>query len=217
MNQPLAYAPTPAGTYHGTHFHRISHSARAFSSHKAFASDSAENAPRTGNQAALPRVSLLFTRYSDPVSRFVSLIGKHGFSHVSVSVQSEPTVFYSFNHKGFAIEKPLKHMPKRRLPGNLLVSFEVPEHVHQALQAEIDRFLQHREAYRYSPLGVACCLAHIPVNMEGRRFRSQFVAEVLERAGMVQLGRHTTLCLPEHLIDRALYAFPPTNVVSNWP
>ena len=66
---------------------------------------------------------------------------------------------------------------------------------------EIERFLEQKDIYTYSRLGVILCLLHIPHKFENSYFCSQFVAEVLSNSGAVQLKKKESLYLPNHLLD----------------
>ncbi|MBQ9701247.1 MAG: hypothetical protein IJV71_11595 [Lachnospiraceae bacterium] len=148
-------------------------------------------------------VTILLTKYSDWLGRFISKINKNGeagYSHASICLDEDDETFYSFNAKGFAIEKPKERTPRLRMPGSLAIRFQVPEHIHQKMQELIDRFVAAREQYTYSGRGVFLCLLHIPHKFEKRYFCSQFVAEVLERAGAAKLNRRKSLFLPNHFL-----------------
>lgn len=62
---------------------------------------------------SMKTVTILLTKYSDFVGRFICKISKNKYSHASISIDEEEEIFYSFNIKGFAIEKPKKRMPKK--------------------------------------------------------------------------------------------------------
>lgn len=69
------------------------------------------------------------------------------------------------------------------------------------IENEINRFLGKREQYTYSWWGVVLCLLHIPHKFENQYFCSQFVAEVLSRAGAIELKKEESLYLPGQLVD----------------
>lgn len=95
----------------------------------------------------MQEVALLFTRYSDIFGRIVGLLTGGGFSHVSVSPDLGSGVFYSFNIKGFAVERPLAHSPRRRLKGSLLLRLEVDGESHERLMRALGRYLDERESH----------------------------------------------------------------------
>ena len=148
-------------------------------------------------------VTILLTKYSDIMGRFISKLSKNGeagYSHASICLDENDETFYSFNLKGFVIEKPKEKVSRLRMPGSLAIRFQVPEHIHEKLQQLIDKFVLAREQYAYSGKGVLLCLLHIPHKFEKKYFCSQFVAEVLEKAGAVKLNRRKSLFLPNHFL-----------------
>ena len=150
---------------------------------------------------SMKTVTILPTKYSDLFGRFISGISKYGYSHASISIDEKEEIFYSFNIKGFAIEKPKKRTPKKRRPGSVCIRMQVPETTYAMIENEINRFMEKREQYTYSRWGVVLCLLHIPHKFENQYFCSQFVAEVLSRAGAIELKKKESLYLPGQLVD----------------
>lgn len=160
-------------------------------------------------------VTILLTRYSDLFGRFICGISKYGYSHASISIDDEEEIFYSFNYRGFVIEKPKKRIPKSRMAGSMCIRMQVPESVFSQIEEEINRFLEKREQYIYSRWGVVLCLLHIPHKFKNRYFCSQFVMEVLARAGAVELKKKESLYLPGQLVDGFECLFSSKQLVYN--
>ncbi len=146
-------------------------------------------------------ITILLTKYSGWFGKFICTISKNGYSHASVSIDGAEEIFYSFNYKGFVIEKPKKYIPKKRIPGSVCIRMQVPEKTYLLIQDEINQFLIKKEQYTYSRWGVILCLLHIPHKFKNRYFCSQFVAEVLLRAGAVELKKKESLYLPGQMLD----------------
>ena len=66
-------------------------------------------------------VTILLTKYSGWFGRFICAISKNGYSHASISIDGAEEIFYSFNYKGFVIEKPKKYIPRKRMPGSVCI------------------------------------------------------------------------------------------------
>lgn len=160
-------------------------------------------------------VTVLLTRYSDLFGRFICKISRNAYSHASISIDGEEQIFYSFNYKGFVVEKPKKRKVKTRLDGSVCIRMQVPESVHAIIEEEIARFLEKKEQYIYSRWGVVLCLLHIPHKFRNRYFCSQFVAEVLSRAGAVELKKEESLYLPGQLMDGFECLFSRKQIVYN--
>lgn len=164
---------------------------------------------------SMKMVTILLTKYSDLFGRFISAISRDGYSHASISIDGKEEIFYSFNYKGFVIEKPKKRVPKTRKPGSICIRMQVPESTYTIIQEEANRFLMNRERYAYSRLGVVLCLLRIPHKFKNQYFCSQFVAEILSHAGAVELKKKESLYLPNQLIDGIECLFSQKQITYN--
>lgn len=167
----------------------------------------------TENNNSMKTVTVLLTRYSGFFGSFISGISKHGYSHASLSIDENEEIFYSFNLKGFVVEKPKKRRPENRQDGSVCIRMQVPETVYCQIEKEIDSFLEQKEQYAYSRWGVVLCLLHIPHKFENKYFCSQFVAEILSRAGAIELKKKESLYLPGQLVDGIECLFGPGQLV----
>lgn len=164
---------------------------------------------------SMKKVTILLTRYSDLFGKFICGISRGGFSHASISIDSEEEIFYSFNYRGFVIEKPKKRAPKTRRSGSICIRMQVPENIYNMIQKKINEFLDAKEQYTYSRLGVVLCLLGIPHKFKNHYFCSQFVAEILSQAGAVKLKKKESLYLPSQLIDGFECLFSQKQLVYN--
>lgn len=154
-----------------------------------------------GTEKTMKTITILLTKYSGWFARIISVISKNGYSHASISIDGKEEIFYSFNFKGFVIEKPKKYFPKKRLPGSVCIRIQVPESTYMLVKEEIQQFLEKREKYAYSRWGVILCLLRVPHKFKNRYFCSQFVTEVLSQAGAIELKKKESLYLPGQLVD----------------
>lgn len=69
---------------------------------------------------------------------------------ISISIDEKEEVFYSFNTKGFTIEKPKKYIPKLRQQGSLCIRMKVTEEIHKRIAGEIEKFLNRKDELKYS-------------------------------------------------------------------
>ncbi len=155
-------------------------------------------------------ITILLTRYKGLFGRFICGISKNKFSHASISLDENEEIFYSFNLKGFVIEKPKKYFPESRIPGSTCVRIQVPCDIYDKVKEELTGYIDAKEKYGYSRWGVVLCLLHISHKFQYRYFCSQFVAEILNNAGAVKLRKASSLYLPGQLIDGfdSVYARP---------
>ena len=59
-----------------------------------------------------------------------------------------------------------------------------------------DHMMNHGELYRFNSVGLLLCALHIRWNRRRHYFCSQFVSEVLQKSGSLDLPRHSTLMRP---------------------
>lgn len=143
----------------------------------------------------MKKVTILLTKYSDWISALVYHIAGRGYTHASLGLGDEPDIYYSFNYRGFCTETLEKHR-RRGVEQSMSFEFSVSEEAYQKLCQQVAAFQAHRAELRYTRLGVACCILHLPLWWKGHYFCSQFVAEVLKKAGALPLQKRAELYLP---------------------
>lgn len=159
-------------------------------------------------------ITILLTKYSDFFGRIARGIRDKGYSHASISIDGEET-FYSFNYRGFAIEKPKERKLRRQVPGSLCIRMEVPDENYEIMKKEIDKFIEEKEKYKFARLGLALCFMGIPNKFKDKFFCSQFVAELLAHGGAVKLKKRTSLYMPTHFINGIECMFSGKQLVYN--
>ena len=101
------------------------------------------------------------------------------------------------------------------MQGSMCIRMQVPESVHKKLETELERFVNNREMFSYSTLGVILCLLHIPHKFKNSYFCSQFVAEMLSSTGAAKLKKNESLYLPMHFVDRMECDHSAVQIVKN--
>ena len=147
----------------------------------------------------MKQICILLTKYSDWISSLVYYIGGQGYTHSSIALGDQPTQFYSFNYRGFAVETTEKHR-RRGVRYSRLYRLNVSDTVYERIEERIRHFLENREKYRYTRLGVLCCVLRIPLYWKNHYFCSQFVAELLSESNALPLSRKPFVYLPNHFI-----------------
>lgn len=163
----------------------------------------------------MKNIYILFTQCKDWFARFLSVVRHHRYSHVSLSLNEECGVFYSFNVKGFCSETLEKHR-KHGVTQSALYQLRVSDDVYDKITGEIKETLNHKSAMKYSFLGVALNLLHIPFHWKNRYFCSEYIAGLLKKSGAVKLRKPPSLYLPEQLrmeLDKAFIVNRLVNVV----
>lgn len=92
-------------------------------------------------QEPMKNVAILLTKYTDFMSRFVCILTRGGYSHVSISIDEKEEEFYSFNFKGFVREYPKRKVSRKREKRSVILRFQIPESSYQIIESEIARHL----------------------------------------------------------------------------
>lgn len=148
----------------------------------------------------MKEVSILLTKYSDWISNMVYVLCGRGYTHASISLEENTDTYYSFNYLGFAVETVSKHR-KRGVKKSKCFRVEISDQSYENIRQRIHDIEQERSTYKYTRLGVLCCILHIPFHSNRRYFCSQFVAELLEDSGAMQLPRPSNYFLPNHFLS----------------
>ncbi len=142
-------------------------------------------------------VSVFMTKYDDILSNFVYLISGFGYTHVAVCFDEETQDYYTFNYKGFRREHPFGN--KRRYGKSVRFELQVPKEQHASLKAIIRQMESGQVEWKYSLWGVVLCILGIRHKFKDSYFCSQFVAELLERSGIMKWKKHPSLYLPNQM------------------
>lgn len=110
------------------------------------------------------------------------------------------TCFYSFNLKGFCVEKLAERKPESKDPKSICYEFEVSEFDYGRIRQKIKVMLSNRQLFHYNRLGLIFCFLHIPLKRTRHYFCSQFVAGLLFLMGGITLTKHPSLYLPNQLV-----------------
>jgi len=138
-----------------------------------------------GVRGYMKTITILLTRYPDLLSGLISVISRSEYSHISISLDENPQIFYSFNFKGFVIEKAGKNSFHKHWLSRLYIRVQVKEEIYRNLYKELMTFASMQKTYKYSFAGVVLCILHIPHKFHNRYFCSQFVAELLVKTGVL--------------------------------
>lgn len=143
-------------------------------------------------------IAIVLTKYPDTFSNLLYLMNGGGYTHVSLSLDDAAETMYSFNFKGFCIESVEKHR-RHGVAKSLCYCLQVSDAVYEKLSEYVQEFIDNREDYRYTRMGVILCFLRIPFKWKDHYFCSQFVAEALSRTGAIKLRMRPSLYLPNHL------------------
>ncbi len=77
----------------------------------------------------MKKITLSLIKYSDFLGRFVTTISHGGYNHISISLDEDEKIFYSFNYKGFAIEDTNYKNQKTKVYENMRIQIYVPNEI----------------------------------------------------------------------------------------
>ena len=143
-------------------------------------------------------ISILFSTYTDFVSRLISFVSGFKCTHVSISLDDNDEYFYAFNTKGFRKEYPRKH--KRRTSQNSCLRLQVTDEQYNHIKGQILKFEHKQKKYSYDYLGIILCMFRLHRKPKPRKFFcSSFVAYILNKAKVIKLQKTNTGYLPYQL------------------
>lgn len=147
----------------------------------------------------MKHVTILSTKYSDWMSKFIYLVTGRGYTHSSIALGDAQEEYYSFNYRGFAVETMEKHK-KRGVRHSCSCKLQISDEAFEKLEKAIEEFRLHREEYSYSQMGVFCCVLGLPIRFNKQYFCSQFVAEILGESGVLKLKKQPCCYTPNQLL-----------------
>lgn len=100
--------------------------------------------------------------------------------------------------RGFRVEVPKEHptFKTKEVPCSLY-RIKVSEETYWRTKDILKIYAEHPKRFRYSPIGLAFSIMQIVYKRADHYFCSQFVSEIMERAGVVRLEKHSTLYHPD--------------------
>ncbi len=146
------------------------------------------------------KVYILLTRFPDAGSRAIEFISGFYYTHASIGLEEDMNTFYSFVCKGFIVEKITRYVRPDREPYPCqLYELNVSDTVYHSIRDLLLRYTENPCDFRYTRLGIALTLLHIPYKRKNAYFCSHFVADVLEQGNAVCLYKDSTKYLPGDL------------------
>ena len=148
---------------------------------------------------------IFLPRSGTMLSNLVYHITGAQYTHVSLAFDPDLTTLYSSTRKnGYTMfpAGPSKEYLNRgvfRLREDIpcaLYALDVTEEAYLRARRRADHMMAHGELYRFNSLGLLLCALHIRWKRRRHYFCSQFVSEVLQKSGSLDLPKHSTLMHP---------------------
>ena len=164
---------------------------------------------------------IFLTRSGTLLSNLVYALTGAEYTHVSLAFDEDLNTLYSSTRKnGYTMfpAGPSREYLNRgvfRLRENIpcaLYALEVSDEAYARARRRADHMMAHGELYRFNSLGLLLCWMHIRWQRRRHYFCSQFVSEVLQKSGSMQLPKPSVLMHPSDYTDlpglKCLYRGP---------
>ena len=161
---------------------------------------------------------IFLTRSGTLVSNLVYALTGAEYTHISLAFDEDLTTRYSSTRKtGYTMfpAGPSREYLNRgvfRLRENIpcaLYALEVTDEAYARAKRRADHMMNHGELYRFNSVGLLLCALHIRWNRRRHYFCSQFVSEVLQKSGALELPKPSALMHPSDYAElpelRCLY------------
>ena len=148
--------------------------------------------------ATTKRIYLLMVRYPGPFADAMVHCTRYGYTHVTIGLEEDLNTFYSFMRKGYVVEKVTRYLKPGRDPFPCAL-YEIPvsPKVYHRVKKLIESYTARKKFLKYTHFSLFWCFLRIPWKLTDRYFCTMFVAEVLEKANVLELPRHHCTMLPK--------------------
>ena len=156
-------------------------------------------------ETAMKTIYILLTRSGTLLSNLVYRLTGARYTHASLAFDEDLSCLYSSTRKnGYTMfpAGPSREYLDRgvfRLRPDVpcaLYALEVSEEAYTRARRRADHMMAHGNLYRFNVLGLILCGLHIRWRRRRHYFCLQFVGEVLEKSGALELPKHSTLMHP---------------------
>ena len=153
-------------------------------------------------------IYILLTRSGTLLSKLVYAVTGASYTHASMAFDEELNCLYSSTRKNgytmFPAGPSKEYLNKGvfRLRGDApcaLYALEVTDEAYVRARRRAEHMMARGELYRFNTLGLILCALHIRWQRRRHYFCSQFVSEVLEKSGAMELPKDSTLMHPQRL------------------
>ena len=151
-------------------------------------------------------IYLMLTFTGTLVSKCIGIYTGAKYTHVSICLDSRAQEFYSFGRKirwfpligGFIVEHADSGLFKDfRNTTCAIFRLDVPEDKFEKLNKEIRLFVKDRQKYGYNLIGLIGVMLNRPLKRKNKYFCTEFVASVLQRAGIHDFQKDISLLKPQ--------------------
>ena len=163
-------------------------------------------------------IYILLTRSGTLLSNLVYAVTGANYTHASLAFDEDLSCLYSSTRKnGYTmfpagLSKEYLNKGVFRLRGDApcaLYALDVTDEAYVRARRRAEHMMARGELYRFNTLGLILCALHIRWQRRRHYFCSQFVSEVLQKSGALELPKPSTLMHPSDYAElpelRCLY------------
>ena len=156
-------------------------------------------------RAAMKTIYILLTRSGTLLSNLVYAFTGANYTHASMAFDEDLSCLYSSTRKNgytmFPAGPSKEYLNKGifRLRENVpcaLYALEVTDEAYMRARRRAEHMMAHGRLYRFNTLGLLLCGLHIRWQRRRHYFCSQFVSEMLEKSGAMELPKDSSLMHP---------------------
>ena len=176
-----------------------------------------------GETTTMKTLYIFLTRSGTLLSNLVYSLTGAQYTHISLAFDEDLSTLYSSTRKnGYTMfpAGPSREYLNRGvflMRENIpcaLYALEVTDEAYTRAKRRTQHMMHHGELYRFNSLGLLLCWMHIRWQRRRHYFCSQFVSEVLQKSGALELPKPSTLMHPS---DYAELPSCAASTAVRWP
>lgn len=158
-----------------------------------------------GETTTMKTLYIFLTRSGTLLSNLVYSLTGAQYTHISLAFDEDLSTLYSSTRKNGYTMFPAgpsreylnrgMFLMRENIPC-ALYALEVTDEAYTRAKRRTQHMMHHGELYRFNSLGLLLCWMHIRWQRRRHYFCSQFVSEVLEKSGAMELPKDSTLMHP---------------------
>ena len=156
-------------------------------------------------ETAMKTIYILLTRSGTLLAKLVYSVTGANYTHASLAFDEDLSCLYSSTRKNgytmFPAGPSREYLDRgvfrlRPEAPCALYALEVSEEAYIRARRRANHMMAHGKLYRFNVLGLVLCAMHIRWQRRRHYFCSQFVSDVLEKSGALELPKDSTLMHP---------------------
>lgn len=166
-----------------------------------------------GETTTMKTLYIFLTRSGTLLSNLVYSLTGAQYTHISLAFDEDLSTLYSSTRKNgytmFPAGPSREYLNRGVFLMRALYALEVTDEAYTRAKRRTQHMMHHGELYRFNSLGLLLCWMHIRWQRRRHYFCSQFVSEVLQKSGALELPKPSTLMHPSDYAElpelRCLY------------